>query len=180
MLIFVYVLVLGIVCSAYSEADTPGTYYVIADILNVRLAPSPKAKITNRIYRQEKIVVYEVKNGWARISKYYDGWIEGVPQRKVARWVAAKYLSPTRPVDRPQPKFSNDPRIQGIPKVGQYGLTKSEVELLYRAAEYFLRTGRCSLIAYGDKSVRKPNTYYVNCDGRENLFFKPSDILKAK
>ena len=164
--------------SVYAEAASSTAYYVTADTLNVRLAPKPNARITNKLYRQQKIYVYEIKNGWARISEYYDGGVEGV-SGKVARWVSAKYLSATRPADKSQPKFSDDPRIKGMPKVGQYGLIKRDVQVLYAAAKHFIQTGKCSHIEYGDKSTSKPNTYYLNCGG-ENHFFKPSDIPGLK
>ena len=69
-----------------------GVNYVTVAVLEERLSPSPKGTITNRIYRGQKLDVYEVKNGWARVSKYYDGAIEG-KSGKVARWVDVKGLS---------------------------------------------------------------------------------------
>ncbi|NOR45886.1 MAG: SH3 domain-containing protein, partial [Candidatus Delongbacteria bacterium] len=141
---------------------------------NVRLAHNPNGKITNKLYREQKVHVYEIKNTWARISEYYDGSKEGV-SGKVARWVSKKYLSATRPSDKPKQKFSDDPRIKGIPKVPKYGLTERDIQVLYTAAKYFLKKGRCRKIEYGDKSVSKPNTYYLNWGGR-NYFFKPSEI----
>jgi len=155
-----------------------GSYYVTAAKLNVRLAPSKNAKITNKIYRQNRVDVMEVRGGWARISRYYDGEVEGLPG-KVARWVTTVYLSKQRPADKPQPKLVNDPRIEGLPKVGEYGLTKKDVLILRRGAQHFLKTRRCDQIEYGDKSVNKSNTYYVNCGGSRNLFFKPSDLPKG-
>jgi len=164
---------------AYAQATSPGFYYVAADTLNVRLAPESEAKITNKLYRQEKLDVYEVNGEWARISEYYDGAVEGI-SGNVARWVSAKYLSKLRPEDKQQPNIPNDPRINGIQKVGQYGATENDVEILYAAAEHFLKSKKCKKIEYGDKSMSKPNTYYLNCGGSKNHFFKPSDIPGLK
>ena len=163
--------------STFAEAITPGSYYVTASVLNERLAPHPNAKISNRLYHQHRVDVFEVKNGWARVSKYYDGTLEGL-QGQVARWVSAKHLSSNRPADLPQQKLSSDPRIQGIPKVDQGGLTKQDVLILYRAAAHYLDTGQCKHIEYGDKSVSKANTYYLNCGGHRNLFFTAADLPK--
>lgn len=161
---------------ALSEATSPGVYYVTADTLNVRLAPKPDGSITNKLYRQQKLEVFEVKGGWARVSKYYDGAREGV-SGDVARWVSAKYLSKSRPEDKKQPSdLPNDPRISGIPEVGQFGATETDVRILHTAAKHFLETNKCDKIEYGDKSTSKPNTYYLNCGGPTNHFFKPSDI----
>ncbi|MGI0120165.1 SH3 domain-containing protein [Zooshikella sp. RANM57] len=159
---------------AHANADRAGTYYVTADSLNVRLSPNPKGKITNKLYRQQKLEVFEVKSGWARISKYYNGAVEGL-SGNVARWVSAAYLSDSRPNDKAQPNIAHDPRIKGIPKVGQYGATERDVRILYAAGKYFLDSKKCNEIEYGDKSISKPNTYYLNCGG-PNHFFKPSDI----
>ena len=154
---------------AYADATSPGYYYVTADSLNVRLAPDSKAKITNKLYRQQKLNVFEVKGEWARISKYYSGIKERVTG-EVARWVSAQYLSNSLPKDKNQPNLANDPRINGIPKVGQYGATEKDVEILYAAAKHFLESKKCKKIEYGDKSTSKPNTYYLNCGGAKKSF----------
>lgn len=161
-----------------AEATGPGSYFVTASTLNVRLAPNANGKVTNRLYRQNRVDVLELRNGWARISKYYDGRVEGL-SRKVARWVAANHLSSRRPADLAQPELSTDPRITGIPKVGQGGLTKRDVVILHRGAKHFIESGRCGRVEYADKSVSKPNTYYVNCGGPRNHFFKPSDLPRG-
>lgn len=163
--------------AAFATATGSGSYYVTARTLNVRLAPIGNAKITNRLYHQNRVDVFEVRNGWARISKHYDGRVEGL-SGNVARWVAANHLSTQRPGDLAQPTLPRDSRIAGIPKAGQGGLTQKDVQLLHRGAKHFLDSGRCKRIAYGDKSVSKPNTYYVNC-GSRNHFFTPSDLPRG-
>jgi hypothetical protein len=102
--------------SANAQALNSGPYYVAVDVLEERLGPSSDATVTNRIYRQQRVDVHEIKNGWARISEYYDGRVEG-KSGKVARWVLVKHLSSSRPPDKPQPVFPRDPRIGdgGIP-----------------------------------------------------------------
>lgn len=71
--------------SAYAQATKPGTYFVKEAVLQVRLGPSATAPVTNRIYRGQKVEVFEVKSGWVRVSKFYDGFVEG-QSGKVARW----------------------------------------------------------------------------------------------
>lgn len=80
--------------AAQTERKLIGKVYVTADRLNVRLSPSPSGKVTNVLDRGQGLDVLEVKNGWARISRYYDGSIEGV-RGEVARWVAARHLPET-------------------------------------------------------------------------------------
>lgn len=70
--------------------------YVTADKLNVRLCPAVTCPATASIYRGNKVEVFEMKNGWARISHPYDGIDEDMPGEIVARWVSAAYLSTRR------------------------------------------------------------------------------------
>ena len=95
-----------------NAASSRGVYYVTSNALNVRLAPNVNGKKTNTLYKRQKLDVYEVKNGWSRISSYYDGAVEGENGR-VARWVFNKYLSKTMPKeestknDTAEYKYSN-------------------------------------------------------------------------
>jgi hypothetical protein len=148
---------------------------VAVPALNVRLGPSRSAPVTNKEYWQSRIEVLEVRSGWARVSEYYDSGVEG-RTGNVARWVSAAHLSAARPADLRQPQLPRDPRISGIPKVGENGLSEVDVLTLYRGARHFLDSGRCRRIEWGDKSSSKPNTYYVNCGGPRNLFFKGTDL----
>jgi hypothetical protein len=160
---------------ASATAEGPGTYYVSAPKTNEHLGPSAATIVTNTIYRQQRVDVFEVRDGWARVSKFYDGAVEGVSGR-VARWVLAEHLDRKSPADLPQPKLGNDPRIQGLPKVGENGLTERDVRVLYSGARHFLKTGKCSRVEFGDKSLGRENTYYINCGGPQNLFFTPADV----
>ena len=159
-----------------SMPSSSNGYYVKDSILDVRLAPSPAGTVTNRIYRQQKVEVFEIKGEWARISNFYDGTTEG-KTGIVARWVLAAGLSSSQVADLPLPATSQDPRIakDAFPKVGQNGLTAYDVQLLNKGALKFLNSGKCRRVEYGDKSVNKANTYYVNCGG-PNLFFTPGDV----
>jgi hypothetical protein len=105
----------------------------------------------------------------------YDGRIEG-KSGQVARWIRADMLGDTKPLAQPQPALSSDSRIQGIPSVGMGGLTERDVMILHAAAGYFLESGRAKQIEFGDKSVSKKNTYYLNFGEYPNHFFRPSDI----
>jgi hypothetical protein len=162
--------------TASAQATKPGTYYVKVPVLDERLAPSNQGTSTNRIYLRQKVEVVEIKGDWARVSKYYDGTVEG-KAGMVARWVSASGLSTQRPSESPQPVTPNDPRIakDAISKVGQGGLSEKDVQILYKGALKFLNSGKCSRVELGDKSISKPNTYYINCGG-SNIFFTPSKL----
>lgn len=159
-----------------AQATQSGGYFVKDKVLEERLGPQATASVTNKIYLQQKVEVYEIKNGFARVSKYYDGDVEG-KQGQVARWVLAAGLSSTKPALPAQPKFQDDSRIEkdAIPVVGEGGLNKKDVEILHKAANKYLNSGKCSKVVMADKSVSKPNTYYINCGG-PNLFFTPGEL----
>lgn len=162
---------------AFAQATKPGAYYVKENVLEERLAPSNKGSITNRIYRGQKVDVCELKNGWARVSKYYDGSVES-QNGQVARWVLATGLSTQQPEDLTQPDGPNDPRIakDAFPKVGQSGLTEQDIQILYKGARKHLKSGKCVRVEYGDKSASRANTYYINCGGPTNIFFTSAEV----
>lgn len=89
---------LALCSSCYATATAPGDYFLTVDETAVQLSPSKQGKTTNTLFKRQKVSVLEVTNGWARISKYYDGTSEGV-QGQVARWVQASTLSKDRPSD---------------------------------------------------------------------------------
>ena len=108
-----HIFIASVACSlvwAIGCAGPPelGTYYVTAHTLNVRLVPSGSGKIMNRLHRQDRVEVLEVRNGWARISQYYDGRTEGL-SGDVARWVSTNHLSKQKPADMARAKVPNDP-----------------------------------------------------------------------
>lgn len=158
--------------------------YVSADVLNVRLCPAKGCPITNRIYRQQVVEVFEVRGDWARISQYYDAATERPhalkrEEEQVARWVAVAHLVSERPgeVKQPEPDSSlSDPRLKGIPKVGEFGLSETDVVLLRKFGKQLLASGECDAIDIGDKSVSRSGTYYVHCVGEtRNRFFTTAD-----
>jgi len=165
-----------IVNNAYSQAIKPGVYFVKETALDERLEPSTQGVSTNKIYFRQKVEVFEISGDWARVSRFYNGDIEG-KAAKVARWVSAKGLSEKRPAEPAQPAIPNDPRIgkNAMPKVGQGGLSEKDIKILNKGALKFLNSGKCSRVELADKSISKPNTYYINCGG-QNFFFTPGEL----
>lgn len=161
---------------ALAKSINTGTYYVKENVLEERLAPSASGKITNKIYRRQKVDVLEVKNGWARVSKYYDGVVEG-EKGTVARWIRVDGLASSRPAELAQPPIKKDNRIadNAFPKVGENNLNAQDIKILHAGATKYLNSGQCSNVEFGDKSVSKSNTYYINCGG-PNIFFTSDDV----
>ena len=131
---------------------------------------SPDGPVVNRVYYGQKLTTYERRGDWYRTVE--DGF--------EPRWTKAADLTSTQPPEKPSyfgPAGHQDARIEpdAIPNPGQYGLTKRDVDTLWKGATMVLRERPdCSQITTADKSVRKPNTYYVTCrmgGVPENVFF---------
>lgn len=153
-----------------TAAAQSGKYYVIRDTLVEMSAPGG-GSIVNRLYYGQGLTVTSVNGKYARVTE---------PQF-VGRWVEFAGLSKARPAPKPQkpvPKSQQDPRIDkdAIPKVGDGGLSQRDVDILWRGANYFLKIGKCSRVDLADKSLSRPNTYYINCGGPQNIFFTEADL----
>lgn len=89
--IFIF-LSLFIFSSLVSASSVRGTYYVKADVLKVRNGPSTNYIHSYSIYNNYKVRVFEIKDGWARISRYKTTTSNG-KFVKAAKWTFAKYLT---------------------------------------------------------------------------------------
>jgi hypothetical protein len=70
----------------------------------------------------------------------------------------------------------SDRRIRGVPRVGDYGLSRADVETIRRYASRLLLDGTCEGIDAGNKSVVEDSTYYVACQGEtEKRYFTAKD-----
>ena len=163
-----YFLATASLCNA---AERP--MYVVAESAQEHLCAASTCTVTNTVYRGQVVTVLEVISGWGRVSRYYDSSAEQLDAKsalppKVARWIKMDLLGDKSPAPLAQPKLDvvlTDKRIQGIPKVGKGGLKVHDVLTLRRYSAKLIAAGTCKAIDYGDKSVSKPNTYYVVCLG---------------
>lgn len=164
---------------------TERTMYVTDDGLNVRFCAGTDCCIADRLKRDDPVAVIEEDGRWARISVYHDANISGRNCKKpeedlIAHWVSIDFLTEQVP-DGTDPNAwygaLSDRRIRGIPRVGDYGLERSELELIRRYASLLLLNGICEAIETGNKSVSRENTYYVACEGEnEQRYFKAEDV----
>ncbi|MFC1526639.1 hypothetical protein ACFL6X_07515 [Candidatus Latescibacterota bacterium] len=144
----------------------PGEYFVAAGTLAVRSDPGVGAP-ADSLYLGRVVTVYEVAEGWGRIARTGDP----------PRWVEMGGLSRAKPDGREVAPGLRDPRIdpEGIPLAGEEGLSQRDVDLVWMGANWALRTGRCSEVQSGHKSLSKRGYYYVRCGG-ETVFFTESSI----
>jgi len=161
------------------------TMYVSGDGLNVRLCAGQDCCIANRLSEDEPVYVFEDDGGWARISVYHDATGGGADCKKpdeglIAHWVSLDFLTTDIPSGIDEDAFYGylaDRRIRGIPKVGDFGLERTDIELIRRYSAQLLLDGTCEGIAAGNKSVSREGTYYVFCEGDiKNRYFTADDI----
>ena len=116
--------------------------------------PLPGGEVVNQFYRGQRVEITATEGEWSRVSG-----LEFDP-----RWMLTSELSRERPADLEQPPLAaelDDPRMVGIPKVGEYGHTEADVLALRMAASELLRSGQCSTIEDANKSVNVSGVYYV-------------------
>lgn len=160
-------LLLALAISAQAVATKPGDYYVTSDETNERLSPNKTGRVTNTLFKRQKVTVLELKDGWARVSKYYDGKVEGM-QGQVARWVEAGALSTDRPADE---------KVDGVDRALGDALKESDnfgqyKKVFIEASRKLVAERTCSLTGFKSaggwmKSTQYPSNtvYFVYCGG---------------
>jgi hypothetical protein len=149
--------------------------FVVTEIAEERLAPDAGAVVFNEVYRGQVVKVYETRNGWARVSKYFDGRVADT-SGEVACWIACECLASERPPASKALNIPQDPRILYLERAPGYNLNERDVLILHAAAHYYLETGQATRIEDGGKSVNDPGLYYLNFGGPQNTRFRSSDI----
>lgn len=129
---------------AFAASQLPGDFIVTAGTLNVRLAANKAGKVTNKLYRQQEVEVFEINNGWARISQYYVGETEGL-SGDVARWVFATHLSAKRPVE--EKIIVDSPIVEAI--ISSDDLA-TYLDTFVSVSEELVKSGECKLSDFKD------------------------------
>ncbi len=78
-------MVLATPTAAMLDPNGAGNYHVCADELNVRSVPAEQDGVITWLGVGASVTVYDVSEGWGRISKESNG---------AAQWVNMKYLCP--------------------------------------------------------------------------------------
>ncbi len=130
--------------------------WVAVERLNIRSCPGANCGRTGWILAGERIVVYEEKNGWARISEPYlancisgitdqidDGdrrcvSENGISDGKIAKWVAVKHLSPISPIKVADPNDCSSGFLAASDNYEVYA------EVFCEASRKLIEEGRCT------------------------------------
>jgi hypothetical protein len=136
-------IIIWLICvrGAYAEEISAGDYYVSANQLSVRSAPSTTARIEDTLIRKQKVEVFEVNAGWARISKYSHG-AEKNKEDQFAHWVSADYLTATEPTGALAENTNIERYIKNSDNYSKYRENFIEV------SKTLVEQGRCNLSDY--------------------------------
>ena len=156
----------------YILEKAPGVRHVTADQLEVRLAPHAGGKVTNVLSVGQRVTVLESRKGWSRISRYYDGSVEGEPERMVARWVSAKYLSES--LQEPPTPTHSEPRTALDVAIGESDDHHQYGSQFLTAARKLIEDGRCTVADFKEmggwmRSTTKRKTYFTYCGGMTHI-----------
>lgn len=149
--------------SAVSSSQATDTAYV--NVMETEERASPGGAVVNRVYRGQRLQIYAIENGWARVS----------PDGFDPRWIRQTDLSERPPAAPPEASPAADPRLAALPNVGEYGHTERDVAALRAAALELLNSGECSRIEDANQSVNVAGVYYINCGEATNRFFRMRD-----
>ncbi|MDG2958812.1 SH3 domain-containing protein [Exercitatus varius] len=138
--------------------------YVKTDTTFEYLSPSKKAKVTNTLRIGQKVEVFEEKNGFARVSKFYNGDSEGV-SGEVARWVPISDLS----LKNEKPDVKTNTELEKV-------IASSDDFHLYKDkfvahSQALIDKGKCSITDFKEmggwlkSTSRGQYSYFTYCGG---------------
>lgn len=183
---FVIVAIVATVTSTAVAAETQ--MWVTVDRANRRTCPSTECGTVGRLYYRESAKVQEIRNGWGRISKYYnascvDGRSEfvddgragctrqnGIVDGQFAEWTKMDLLSETPPAD---PGADATGTAKLVAQSDDFRLHEAE---FVKAAESLMASGDCTdddFIETGGfmKSTSKSaSTYFTYCNTTDRIY----------
>lgn len=138
--------------------------YVKANTTFEYLYPSLDAKVTNTLRIGQKVDVLEEKNGFARVSKFYNGDSEQV-SGEVARWVILKDLS----LKNEKPNVETNTELEkAISSSDDFHLYKDK---FVAHSQALIDRGRCTITDFKEmggwlkSTSRGANSYFTYCGG---------------
>ena len=178
--IIIAFMLFGFTLPAFAEGEA----WVTVDRLNRRTCPASSCGSVGILMFREKATVLEEKNGWARVTRYYDaacengisGYVDrgnkkcktanGIKNGTLAEWVFARYLSASRPADPAANASKKYSLVKGSDDFRTYknGFAKAASELI--------ASGRCTAAEFREmggwiKSSSRPSQpiYFTYCGG---------------
>lgn len=169
---------------ATAESPNDRKMWVTSQYLDRHTCPSESCGIVGRLSFREAATVLEIKNGWTRITKFYDAscvngvskYVEkgtanctaenGISDKRFAEWVLSKNLSSTRPADPAETATAEESLVAQSDDFTQYR------ETFTKAARQLISGGRCTAADFREmggwlKSTteRDRPIYFTYCGG---------------
>jgi hypothetical protein len=169
--------------ATFAQEPTGTRMWVITDRADRRTCPSAECGTVGNLFYREAADVFETKDGWARITKYYPAYCtsgrladvksgkpdcsaaNGVRDGTVAQWVRLDRLSRDRPAD---PAAG---AVGTAALVGQSDDFHRHKAAFVKAAEKLMASGECTEKDFKDiggwmKSTNKGvGIYFTYCGG---------------
>ena len=139
-----------------TTVETSYQYWVTSDRLNRRTCPSTDCGVVGQFFFREGTDVFEERDGWARVSRYYDAFCvngrseyvdsgdsrcdpeNGIVDGNFAEWVATDFISANRPSDPAADATGVDALISGSDDFQRYRIAFAQ------AAQSLISSGQCS------------------------------------
>lgn len=158
--------------------------WVTTDRLNRRTCPSTECGVVGVLFFRERATIYEEKQGWGRITIYYDASCKdgkseyvdkgnatcdrrnGVVDGKFAEWVLLKFLSKDRPADPSEGATGDYALVRGS---DDYRIYK---DAFAKAASSLIQRGVCSEQDFKEQggwwksaNQKRAPVYFTYCGG---------------
>jgi hypothetical protein len=175
---FLVVLLLAVALPAMAASEA----WVTIDRLNRRTCPAVTCGIVGSLMFREKTTIYEERNGWARVSEYYDAFCQsglsqfvdsgnaactesnGIANGLFAEWVSLKYLSDTRPDDPGAGATGTYALVSGSDDYRKYS------DIFAKTAAELIESGLCTELDFQNmggwvksKNHRDSPVYFIYC-----------------
>ena len=172
-----------------ANAFAEGQMWLKVDTANRRTCPSSTCGIVGKLFYREAATVYETRNGWGRITKYYDASCKdgrseyvdngnsdcsaenGIKNGQFAEWIRMDMLSKTR---LPDPGANATGSEKLVAQSDDYQRYKSE---FVHAAETLIASSRCTPKDFEEmggfvKSANKgAGVYFTYCNnGADRIY----------
>lgn len=152
-----------------------GKYYVNTKTLKVRMAPTTKARHSYSIYKNQKVRVHEVKDNWARISRYKTTTVKG-KFTKAAKWVFGKYLTKSKVSKKKKRKKTSTKKRSSYKKNNSLTRAISGSDNYKKFSKTFgsvsqklVKDGRCKVSDFrktrGWIDLDRDDLYFIYCGG---------------
>ncbi len=175
-------LLLAYMPMAFAQEPAGTQMWVTTDRADRRTCPSAKCGTVGNLFYRESAEVFETKNGWARVTKYYPAYCtvgrldvksgnadcsptNGVRDGNMAQWVRLDSLSRNRPAD---PAAGAEGTAALVGQSDNFRLYKAA---FVQAAEKLMSSGECTQKDFKDlggwvKSTNKGmGIYFTYCGG---------------